>query len=96
MDHAELAKKIRAAIYNRSDEEGGAISREQMENAIEGALIRFAPANSWVERPAPGIKVCDGSMPLTIHGIVYHVPVLTDVGQGLSEVADAVTWMDVG
>jgi hypothetical protein len=58
MDHAELAKKIRAAIYNRSDEEGGAISREQMENAIEGALARFAPANSWVERPAPGIKAC--------------------------------------
>ena len=56
MTHSELAKRIRDAIYSRSDLEGGAISREQMDNAIEGALARFSPANSWVERPAPGIR----------------------------------------
>ena len=55
MTHAELAKRIRQSIYERSDMEGGAISREQMDNAIEGALSRFAPSNSWVERPAPGV-----------------------------------------
>lgn len=82
MDHATFARQIRDAIYARSDLEGGAISREQMDQAIEGALARFAPANSWIERPAPGIKACGNTIEW-----VASIP----------EVADAVTWTwDVG
>jgi len=63
MTHTDLAKRIREAIYTRSDLEGGAISREQMDQAIEGALARFAPANSWVERSPPGPQGEGASIP---------------------------------
>ncbi len=43
MTNAEIARKIREAIYERSNDEGGAISREQMDEAIEGALVKMAP-----------------------------------------------------
>lgn len=41
MTNAEIALKIRDAIYERSDDEGGAISREQMDEAIEEALDKM-------------------------------------------------------
>lgn len=44
MTHSELAKKIRDSIYERATSEGGAISREQMEDAIEGVLTKAMPA----------------------------------------------------
>lgn len=44
MTHAELARKIREAVYERANTEGGAISREQMDDAIEGALAAAMPA----------------------------------------------------
>ncbi len=48
MSNADLAKKIREAIYERSDDEGGAISREQMDDAIERALnAENKPANPY-------------------------------------------------
>lgn len=50
MTHAELAKKIREAVYDRANHEGGAISREQMDDAIEGALAKLmpkAPSPAW-------------------------------------------------
>lgn len=47
MSNADLAKKIREAIYERSDDEGGAISREQMDDAIERALNADKPTNPY-------------------------------------------------
>lgn len=38
MTNAELAQKIRDAVYECATREGGAISREQMQDAIEGVL----------------------------------------------------------
>lgn len=38
MSHADLAKALRDAIFQRSSEEGGAISREQMADTIERVL----------------------------------------------------------
>ena len=46
MTHAELAKKIREAVYERATTEGGAISREQMDDAIERALAAALPKES--------------------------------------------------
>jgi hypothetical protein len=42
--NADKARIIREAIFARSDEEGGAISREQMKQAIEGALNKMTLA----------------------------------------------------
>jgi len=56
MTHAELAKKIREAVYDRANYEGGAISKEQMDDAIEGALAKAMP---MAPTPAyPGHAVC--------------------------------------
>lgn len=49
MTNADRAKTIREAIFARADEEGGAVSREQMEDAIRGALDKMAAA----AMPAP-------------------------------------------
>lgn len=43
MTHAELAQKIREAVYARASEEGGAISKEQMEDAIGRVLAVALP-----------------------------------------------------
>lgn len=50
MTHAELAQKIRDAIYARASDEGGAISKEQMEDTIGRVLavaIPAAPQPTW-------------------------------------------------
>ena len=52
MTHAELAKKIREAVYERAGTEGGAISREQMDDAIEGVLKVAMP-----KAPSPAVIV---------------------------------------
>ena len=44
MTNAEKAEKIRDAIFARSSDEGGAISKEQMADAIEGVLNKMALA----------------------------------------------------
>ena len=59
MTHAELARKIRDAIYERSNDEGGAISREQMDDAIEKTL-RAQQTN-----PYAGGAYCVGVGPTT-------------------------------
>ena len=60
MSNADLAKKIREAIYERSDDEGGAISREQMDDAIERALNaenkRANPYTSGVYVGTDGVR----------------------------------------
>ena len=43
MTHAEIAKKIREAVYERASAEGGAISKEQMEDAIGRVLAVALP-----------------------------------------------------
>lgn len=50
MGHAELAKKIRQAIFDRADQEGGAISREEMDDSIEKVLAAASAPNP---RPHP-------------------------------------------
>ena len=50
MTHAELAQKIREAVYDRASEEGGAISKEQMEDTIGRVLamaLPVAPQPAW-------------------------------------------------
>lgn len=50
MTHADLAQKIREAVYARASEEGGAISKEQMEDTIGRVLavaLPVAPQPAW-------------------------------------------------
>ncbi len=64
MTHAELAKKIREAVYERATYEGGAISKEQMEDAIERALVKLMPVAPQPAYPAYAVCLTD----MLIHG----------------------------
>lgn len=52
MTHAELAQKIREAVYARASEEGGAISKEQMEDTIGRVLAVAIPAAPATATPS--------------------------------------------
>mgnify|MGYP000352555277 CR=1 FL=1 len=87
MDRKEVSRKIREAIYDRASEEGGAISKEQMEDAIEKVLTGFMPnTNPWL-RPSRGASApvkqgptkydaADGAVRLDLGGVTYWVPVV--------------------
>lgn len=65
MTNKDRARAIRDAIYARSDIEGGAISREQMDEAIESALNKMTP-HSQIPVYAPVYVVDVGTGTISI------------------------------
>lgn len=78
MNHAELAKKLREAVYDRATYEGGAISKEQMEDALERALAKLMPVAPTPAYPSYAVCLADALAPGTFMLVNWGDPEPTE------------------